>query len=317
MESSVVLVTGASGFIGSNLLDRLDSSVEVHAVSRRNRPARAGKNQRWWRADLSDLAGTRELVGVVRPQVIFHLAGEVLGAREVAVVPATLQNNLVSTVNLMTAAVETGVGRVVIAGSMEEPSPSETDPVPCSPYAATKWAMSGYARMFHALYELDVVVLRIFMVYGPGQRDLRKLVPYVLVSCFRGESPKLGSGHRKVDWVHVDDVVEAFVSAARPQGLGGKTIDVGTGEATSVRVVAEKLVALANPGAHLEIGALPDRPLERECVADVDQGQALLGWRSAISLDEGLLQTSRWYRGQWEKGAFRARVDTSHRPGSI
>jgi nucleoside-diphosphate-sugar epimerase len=220
-------------------------------------------------------------------------------------VPATLQNNLVSSVNLMTAAVEAGVGSVILAGSMEEPASSEPDPVPCSPYAAAKWAMAGYVRMFNALYGLDAVVLRVFMVYGPGQHDLRKLVPYVIVSCFRGESPKLSSGRRNVDWVHVDDVTNALVSAARRRDLGGETIDVGTGEVTSVRTVAEKVAALANPNVGLEIGALPDRPLERECVADVDRSEVLLGWKPAIPLDVGLAQTVDWYRDQWEKGAFR------------
>ena len=268
MEGSPVLVTGATGFIGSRLLDRLGPSVEAHAVSRRDQPVASGSNQRWWRADLSDLAQTRELVAAVKPRVIFHLASEVACSREVGIVPVTLQSNLVSTVNLMTAAVETRVQKIVMAGSMEEPSPSDPDPVPCSPYAAAKWAVAGYARMFHALYQLDAVVLRVFMVYGPGQQDLRKLVPYTLVTCLRGESPKLSSGRRKVDWVYVDDVTEAFVRAAQRQGLGGRTLDVGTGEATSVRTVAEKLLALTNPGVGLEIGALPDRPLERECVAD-------------------------------------------------
>ncbi len=303
-ESSPVLVTGASGFIGSRLLSRLALAGEVHAVSRRTLAANEGE-VRWWQADLSELDQARRVIAAVRPRLVFHLASEVTGSRELSWVQATIQSNLMAAVNVMTAAAETGVGRVVLAGSMEEPELEGNSLVPCSPYAAAKCAASSYARMFYALYQLDVVVLRLFMVYGPGQMDLRKLVPYVLVSCFRGERPKLSSGQRLIDWVYVEDVVEAFVRAGGRQGLGGKTVDVGRGEATSVRSVAESLAALANPSVGLELGALTDRPLECQPVADVARTEELLGWKAAVPLDEGLVLTARWYRGQWEQGRFR------------
>jgi len=298
-----ILITGASGFIGSHLLERLAATAEVHAVSRKPSPTRGGR-VRWWQADLSQLDQTRKVMAATRPRLVFHLAGEVTGSREIACIQPTLQGNLVSAVNVMTAGVEAGVTRVVLAGSMEEPDSGLYHQVPCSPYSAAKCAASGYARMFQALYQLDAVVLRVFMVYGPGQMDLRKLIPYVLTSCFKGERPKLSSGERLVDWVYIDDVVEAFVRTGDREDLGGETIDIGRGEATSVRSVAERLVALANPSIGLEIGALSDRPLDCQRVANVTRTEELLGWRATVPLEEGLVLTADWYRKRWEEGRF-------------
>ena len=91
-----------------------------------------------------------------------------------------------------------------------------------------KWGQLAYARYFSALHELPMVHLRVSMVYGPGQLDLRKLVPYVTVSLLRGETPQLASGMREVDWVYVEDVVEAFLRAAVAPGADGQSLDIGS-----------------------------------------------------------------------------------------
>ena len=291
-----VLVTGGTGFIGSHLVARLaQTGAEVHAVSRQDVP-HPSRMVRWWRADLAELGAVQGLVRAVRPAVIFHLASYVAGARNLALVIPTFASNLTSTVNLLTAAAEVGDARVVLAGSMEEPESGAEAEVPCSPYAAAKFAASGYARMFHALFGLPVVTLRLFMVYGPGQRDLNKLVPYVIVSLLRGEPPRLMSGARAVDWIFVADVVEALMAAAGARGIEGATIDVGSGELVTVKEIVERLVAIINPGVEPCFGAVPDRVRERISVADVRRSQSLLGWQPSMLLDGGLRRTVDWYR---------------------
>jgi UDP-glucose 4-epimerase len=291
-----VLITGASGFIGSHLCDRLrQSGSEVHAVSRAGRSS-GDSCLRWWRADLSELAAVRETLTAIQPDAIFHLASHVAGARDPELVLPTFRSNLVSTVNLLTVAREIGCRRFVLTSSMEEPVPGDADAPPSSPYAAAKSAGTAYARMFHALFQLPVVILRVFMVYGPGQRDVRKLVPYVTLSLLRGESPKLTSGGRGVDWIYVGDVVEALVSAALTPGLDGRTVDVGSGRLTPVKTVVEHLVRLINPDIVPVFGALPDRPLEQIRVADTAASRALMSWGPAVLLEEGLPLTVDWYR---------------------
>src|SRR5262249_34039675 len=163
-----------------------------------------------------------------------HLAGDSRGARGVEMVLPTLHTNLVATANVLVASTEQGVARTVLAGSLEEPPDDSAPLLPSSPYAASKLAGSQYARMFHALYRTRVVTARIYMVYGPAQRDLRKLIPYVTLSLLRGAQPQLTSGSRAVDWVYVLDVALGLARAALSDDLDGKTLDVGTGVLTTI-----------------------------------------------------------------------------------
>ena len=295
-----VLVTGASGFIGSHLCRRLcQIGAQVHALSRTEH-ADGDARLHWWRGDVAELDAVRGIVIAARPDVVFHLASHVVGAREREQVMPTFRANLMSSVNVMLAASEAGCRRVVLTGSLEEPEDGEAEAVPCSPYAAAKWASSGYARMFRALYQLDVVTLRVFMVYGPGQGDLKKLIPYVTLALLRGESPKLSSGQRQVDWIYVDDVVEGFVAAAEANDGIGQTVDIGSGALVPIRAVVERLGRLINPDIKLQFGALPERPLERVRVADTVRTQKVLGWQPSVPLEKGLKQTVDWY-GRWLK----------------
>ncbi len=171
---------------------------------------------RWWTADLADPEAAAAVVRAAAPDIVFHLASHVSGDRSLAAVLPTLRGNLLEHRQpARRGAAQATPPRLVLAGSMEEPAGDGAGPaVPGSPYAAAKAAASGYARLFHALYDLPVVVLRVFMVYGPGRQDEAKLVPYVDRSFLAGEPPRLSSGTRAVDWVYVDDVVAAFLAAA-------------------------------------------------------------------------------------------------------
>jgi UDP-glucose 4-epimerase len=287
------LVSGAAGFIGSALCERLVAAgTEVHGVSRVPRPPLEGL--RWWTADLSSDGAALAIMREVRPDVVFHLASHVSGDRGLGAVIPTLRDNLVTSVNLLTAAAESGGPRVVLAGSMEEPD--RYDPAPSSPYAAAKSATSAYARLFDQLYGLPVVNLRVFMVYGPGHRDGTKLVPYVINSLLRGERPRLSSGRREVDWVYVDDVVAAFVAAADAEKAPGNTLDIGSGELVSIRSLVEQIVPLVGGDARPEFGALPDRPGERPRLADVASSRETIGWEPSTPLAVGLARTVEWMR---------------------
>ena len=296
-----VLVTGGSGFIGSHLCRRLaDSGLEVHAVSRTRRNTTNGV--RWWTTDLTEHEATRQLLRTVRPELVFHLASYVTGSRDLGAVLPTLRDNLLSTVNLLTAACEAGHPPVALAGSADDPPPHDPDPIPASPYAAAKVAASIYARTFSARFGLPTFTFRISMVYGPGQQDGTKLVPYVTQSLLRDESPALGSGGREVDWVYVDDVVDAFVmfavssEAADSSEAVGESLDIGSGHLVSVRSVVERIAQMIGGPAVPRFGVLTDRPFERTLLADVARTRAAIGWEPRTSLESGLTKTVEWYR---------------------
>lgn len=290
-----VLVTGAAGFIGSALCRALRAQgAEVHGTSRAHR---IEDDVHWWRADLSEPDEVMRIVRKVRPDTVFHLASHVSGDRALETVHPTLRDNLLTTVNILTAAGEVGA-RVILAGSMEECVPGDPDAAPGSPYAAAKTAARTYARLFHTLYDVPIVHLRLFMVYGPGQRDTTKLVPYVTTALLRGEQPRLTSGRREVDWIYVDDVAAAFLAAAEAPAVVGKMVDIGSGELTSIRSVVERLADIVGGHARPMFGTLSDRPLEHRRVADVSTTRRLIGWQPRTSLDAGLERTVQWYRGQ-------------------
>jgi nucleoside-diphosphate-sugar epimerase len=304
-----ILVTGASGFIGANLCARLSKDgAEVHAVSRAIQPLNSS-SIRAWQADISDYEALHSIFAKAKPHIVFHLAGHVQGSRSLDHVVPALMGNLVTTVNLLTIATGIGCERIILAGSQEEPDPGEscaTTFIPASPYAASKSAASAYARMFRALYQSPVTIARIYMTYGPGQRDLKKLIPYVILSLLRGQTPEMSTGARPLDWVYLDDVLDGLILIASASNVDGLTIPLGTGVTHTAREAAEKIVALMGSSLIPVFGALQDRQLEKRRVADVAATEAMIGWRPKVSFDEGLRRTIDWYREQWLKGAIRS-----------
>jgi UDP-glucose 4-epimerase len=296
-DGQAFLVTGASGFIGGHLCRRLQAlGATVHACSRNQQPA-GSEVERWHQVDLGVPGAAAELVAQVEPEIVYHLASYVSGTREREAVLPTFHANLASAVYLLDASSDSrSCRRVLQAGSLEEPETGEPAVTPASPYAAAKWAASTYGRMFHQLYQTPVVLVRMFMVYGPGQRDLTKLVPYVTLSLLQGRTPQLSSGKRPVDWVYVEDVVDGLVAAADRPGLEGRRIDLGSGKLLPTRTVVEQIYSLLAPEEEPPFGTLPDRKMEQVRVARADETQELLEWSPSTSLDEGIAATVEWYR---------------------
>ena len=296
-----ILVTGANGFIGCHLCLRLcQEGAEVHAVYRSKRPTDV-TGLRWWQADLADLDQVRKIGRETRPDLIFHLASHVKGAPDIEHVLPTFQSNLQSTINILILAAELGCRRVVLTGSLAEPEGQNGEAFPSAPYAAAKWASTGYARMFHALYKVPVLIARVFMVYGPGQVDLTKLVPYVTLSLLQGRTPSISSGQRLVDWIHVSDVVEGFLSLGQTPNLDGATLDIGSGSLVSIRDLVQQLIQITGGKSNAQFGALPDRPLEPTRIANIEDTFAKTGWRPRVPLRQGLENTVRWYRAALER----------------
>ena len=291
-----ILVTGASGFIGPHLCRRLcRSGADVHAISRKAYSSNENCPH-WWHGDLTDISTVHNLLNTIRPDVIFHMAGRADGTRDLELVLPTFHSNLTTTVNLLTVATEIGCRRILLPGSLEEPDVANTEVVPSSPYASSKWASSAYARMFHKLYKTPIVILRVFMTYGPGKQDTRKLIPYVVTSLLSGQTPKLSSGQRKIDWIYIDDVIDGLISAAQAPDVEGRMIDLGSGSLVSIQTIVKQLVNMTDSNLKPLFGTAPDRPMEQVRVANTANTRALIGWKPKTPLERGLKYTVNWYR---------------------
>jgi nucleoside-diphosphate-sugar epimerase len=311
IDSRRFLVTGASGFIGRAVCSHLlDHGANVVGVSRTPADGLSGIGWSQRNADLSVEEEVDRLFADACPEYVLHLAGCVAGHREVAWVRRTLLGNLVTAVNVLVAAQEADVRRIVLAGSLEEPGEIDHEPVLASPYAASKWCASAYARMFHRLYGTRVAVARIFMVYGPGQRDFRKFVPYVCLSAIRGESPQLMSGSRPVDWIYIDDVVRGLVRLCQTGPEDGTRVDLGSGRLVSTGDVAVMLCRHSGSGVPPSLGAILDRPMEQVRRADAERTQAEIGWFPEVELDEGMARTYAWYSRGVAEGWLRPEADS-------
>ena len=302
-----ILVTGATGFLGSHLCRSLSRIAhDVHAISRK--PQTGNKLLQWWQGDLSDFATTQTLLNKIQPDVIFHLTSHGWGAPGLEHVRPTLHSDLIATVNLLTVATELKIRRVVLTGSLEEPQSGDPELVPSTPYAAAKWACGAYARMFHQLYQTPAVIVRIFMTYGPGQ-PVQKLIPYTILSLLNGEPPKVSNGQRLIDWVYVDDVIEGLLTAAQATDIEGSTIDLGSGTLVSVREVVEQVVSLVGTEVRPLFGAVPSRPIEPVRAANVIDTYERIGWKAATSWQKGLELTINWYSTEFKNNGSELRTN--------
>jgi UDP-glucose 4-epimerase len=283
------LVTGGAGFIGAHLVEALvaagDEVVVLDNLRRGDRArldaigrAARGGALRLIEGDVRDRDAVRAATkGVER---VYHVAAQsnVLGA--VSDLDYSFTSNVVGTYNVLVAAREAAVGRLVFSSSREIYGEVDQVPVaedrplnPKNAYGASKVAGEVYCRVFQNTYGLDVSVLRLANVYGPGDRD--RVIPIWLDRARRGEDLELYGGTQVLDFVPVSLVVEALRRAGE-RSLGGQPVNVGSGVGTTLYDLAARIQALS--GAAVGLRVLPARAVEvTRFVADVSRMRALLG----------------------------------------
>ena len=306
------LVTGAAGFIGSTLVDRL--LVDGHTVVGIDdlssgrianlEAARAFDRFELVQADVvdADLIG---LLAQIAPEVVYHLAAQIDVRRSVADPEFDATVNVVGTVRLAEAARRAGVRKVVhtssggsVYGVPSDYPTGETAPTdPASPYAASKVAGEIYLNTFRHLHGMDCSHVAPSNVYGPRQDPHGEagVVAIFINALLAGEPTTVfGEGGNTRDYVYVGDVVDAFVRASGTAGAGQR-FNIGTGVETSDRALHTAVAAAV--GAPDEPRFAPPRlgDLARSCL-DVRKAEMVLGWRPRVRLDVGLRQTVEHFR---------------------
>ena len=315
------VVTGAAGFVGANLVRRLvREGVDVVALHRPGGDA--------WRLvglvdvervalDVRDAPALRETLVRVRPDWVFHLAAHGAYSWQTDR-DAILATNLTGTVAVVDAATEVDAEAVVVAGSSSEygvrdHAPSEDElPEPNSDYAVAKAAATLYCGYAARERGANAVTLRLYSAYGPWE-DPRRLVPTLLAHGLANRLPPLASPSIARDFVHVDDVCEAFLAAARRAAeLRGRVYNIGSGVQTSLASIVGEVRRLLRIEMEPIWGSLPDRDWDTDVwVANVDRARRELGWQHRLDLPRGLEATLDWLRAYPEAVA---RLGVESRP---
>ena len=296
------LVTGGAGFLGSALVSRLaDAGHHVRVMDDLSAgdSSRLPEGVHFTRGSVLDRPKLWTLLQDV--DCVYNLAARVLVSESILYPREYNEVNVGGTVSVMEAMRDVGVRRVVFTSSgavygeqAQQPVREDQTPNPQSPYAVSKLAAEYYVRTIGALWGIETVVLRIFNAYGPHQNLPPSHPPVVLrflQQALRGGSLVIfGGGAQTRDFLYVDDAVEALVAAATASDVDRRTINVGSGEETSIN----QLAALASETVGREVEVLHS-PAEsggvsRLC-ADVALARRLLGYDPRVSLREGLRLT--------------------------
>lgn len=300
LNNKKVLVIGASSFIGTHLVLKLvEHGAIVHATYLSKKPDFC-PNVVVEYLDITDLVAVKNRLKHFQPDYVFNLAAYVNGSRSIEMVLPTMKANLGGNLNLLLAATEYPVKRIVLLGSMDEHQELANEISPASPYAASKIASSAYAKMFHSLYQLPIVIAKVFMVYGPNQQDTEKLIPYTITTLLRGERPAFSAGTRMVDWVYISDVVDGLLKLMLVPGLEGKSVSIGTGELVSVRSVISSIFKALHIQEPPNFGIIPERPLETMVAAEVKHTKEQIGWTPSIGIKAGIKKTVKWYQESFQ-----------------
>ena len=303
-----IYITGATGFIGARLLKALlADGYEIGTMMRDGSDSfrltgTLGKIS-IFTGDLRDSDTVLRSIAEFRPDAILHLVTYYAIEHQPKDIGVMVDTNVKGTINLLEAARESGVKLFVNAGTCavyeqkDRPITEEDRVSPQNLYAVTKLQAEEAVRFYALNYGVPGITLRLFPPYGPGDHD-RRLIPYIIRSFEKGESPALTTGEQKWDFVYVDDIVEAFLAVVRsyPFKEPYDVINIGTGLPYSIRELVEKVMMMMDKNVALSWGAVPHRKNEVWFnSADIKKAGDILKWSPATRLEDGLRQTIQFF----------------------
>lgn len=315
-----IFVTGASGFIGSHLVEALASSGHdvtalVHYNGRgewghlREVSAQAMERVTVRLGDVTDSTLMREMVAGC--EVVCHLAALIGIPYSYAAPGSYVNTNIQGTLNIMEACRAANIRRVIVTSTSEVYGTARYTPInedhplqAQSPYSASKIAADKLAESYFRSFDLPVVVLRPFNTYGPRQ-SARAVIPTVISQALAGAKEiRLGNLQPRRDLTFVADTVGAFIAAADAHGIEGEVIHFGQGKAITIGDLALKCIEAAGSRAHVVADPERHRPDNSEVgllLCDPAKAQRLLNWRPEVSLDDGLLKVAEYIRAHMDE----------------
>ena len=311
------LVTGGAGFIGSNTVDELvrrgHGVVVLDDLSsgKEDNLAEVRSKITFMKGSITDIEAVQK--AMVQADYVIHLAARTSVPRSVKDPVDTNRINVDGTLNVLVAARDNKVKRIVFAASSSAygdtptlPKSEDMQPVPISPYGVSKYVGELYAQTFGRCYGLENVCLRYFNIFGPRQDPDS---PYSGVlsrfsAAFLDSTPPVvfGDGEQTRDLTYVDNAVLANILACEAPSASGRTFNVGTGHAVSLNQVLQMLQKAS--GKTLETKYEPSREGDiRDSLADIRLAKEFLGYEPAVLFEEGLERTYAWYQAHHAKDA--------------
>jgi len=294
-----ILITGGAGFIGSALANALVAQgheVLVLDDLSAGDPARLDARVLFHRGEITNRPKLWSLLQGV--QCVYHLAARVLVAESLLYPREYNEANVGSTVALLEALRDVGVPRLIFTSSgaiygtqVQPPIPETAVPNPQSPYAVSKLAAEYYIQTIGALWGINTVILRIFNAYGPRQPLLPShspVIPRLLYQAVgNGSLVLFGNGTQTRDFVYIDDVITALVTALTTKAADGHTLNIGSGVATSVNTLANTIIELTHSTSNLIYSPVDSGGVLQLC-ADITQAHKILGYTPRVTLTDGL-----------------------------
>jgi UDP-glucose 4-epimerase len=306
---SLYLVTGGAGFIGSHLVDALLKRGDTVRVAdnfstgkRTNLPSTIDIVE----GDLADDGvAARAVAGC---DYVLHQAAVPSVPRSVNDPVGTNRANVDATLQVLVAARDAGVKRVVFAGSSSEygnsqvlPKREDMRPAPITPYALQKWTGEQYCSMFSSLYGLETVSIRYFNVFGPRQAPdspYSGVISLFIKAFLNGQAPVIhGDGRQTRDFTYVRNVVDGVLRAATAEGVSGEYINVATGGRVSLLELARALQLITGSNLAPTLGPARDGDV-KDSQADIFKARKMLGYEPTVPFEEGLRLTVDWFKSQ-------------------
>jgi nucleoside-diphosphate-sugar epimerase len=296
-----VLIVGGTGFIGRHLAGRcLSDTPHVTCLSLvKNNPI--NEKTEALHADIGDREQLKSVLHSRGFDYVFNLGGYIDHAHYFKGGRRLIESHFIGLLNLIDCLDTGSLKGFVQIGSSDEygdshaPQKETMREMPISSYSFAKTAAAQFIQMLFRTEGFPGVVLRFFLVYGPGQDD-KRFLPQIIKGCLRGEEFKTSEGGQLRDFCYIDDAVDAMIKAVVTQEVMGRVINIASGSPVTIKEIIEKIMSLAGGGKPVW-GAHPYRKGESmELYADISLAKSLLGWEPSIPLDEGLRKTIEYYR---------------------
>ncbi len=289
-----VLLTGATGFIGRRLAQRfVTSGCEVSALVLPGEQALLPSGVKSIPGDITDSAGVAAALRDVSPTLIIHLAAA--GVTDPGLsFHESCRVNVQGLINILeTARTTSSLQRIILIGSSYEygARKSDDDLDPFNAYGASKVAAWAYARAAYNAWNLPIVWVRPFQVYGPGQ-PAKTLIPAAIRAALSGQDFRMTAGAQQRDFIFVEDIIDGLVAITSAEDITGRTLDLGTGQLTSLIKVVRVIWDVAQARGRILAGALPYRAGEVSAIAaNVQRTRLLTNWEATVPLQQGLQWT--------------------------